>query len=229
MHACMDAYIHTYIPTYLHTYLRTYIHTYLHTYIHTYVHTYTHTYIHTYIPTYIQICTHTNIPTYQHTNIPTYQHTSIPPPQATGGGPEEPYHHRRPRGGGPWVGGEVAFPFEGALDYCTQHLRQAKRRHSFLCADSASLEPCGVRMYGMNSVIHVNMHEALCRHVKGKNKSQTDTNFLRVGTCKSRFTRSAQLVICCETVRRQKQNCTTCYSLYGRLLTDIRYKSILWT
>ena len=27
-------------------------------------------------------------------------------------------------------------------------------------------------MYGMNSVIHVNMHEALCRHVKGKNKSQ---------------------------------------------------------
>ena len=55
---------------------------------------------------------------------------------------------------------------------------------------------------------------ALCRHVK-QNKSQTDTNFLRVGTCKSVFTGSAQPVICCETVRRQKQK------LYKELLSAV--------
>ena len=55
---------------------------------------------------------------------------------------------------------------------------------------------------------------ALCRHVK-QNKSQTDTNFLRVGTCKSVFTGSAQPVICCETVRRQIQK------LYNELLSAV--------
>ena len=112
--------IHTYIP--LHYITLPYItlpyltlpyltfHTYIHTYhyitlpyitlpyltlhyltlhsIHTYI-------IHTYI--YRHTHTHTYIHTYQHT----YQHTNIPPPQATGGGPTEPYHHHRPQGGGP--------------------------------------------------------------------------------------------------------------------------------
>ena len=122
-------YIHTYIPTYLPTYLHTYVHTYIHTITLPYLtlpyltlHYLTLHSIHTYIPyhyitlpyitlpyltlpyltfhTYIHTNIHTNIPTYQHTNIPTYQHTNIPPPQATGGGPEEPYHHHRPQGGG---------------------------------------------------------------------------------------------------------------------------------
>ena len=59
-------------------------------------------------------------------------------------------------------------------------------------------------MKDMNSVYMSTCMKALCRHVK-QNKLQTDTNFLRVGTCINVFTRSAQLVICCETVRRQKQ------------------------
>ena len=43
-----------------------------------------------------------------------------------------------------------------------------ERRTLFVHAGSASLEPCGVRMYGMNYVIMSNMStcmSALCRHV----------------------------------------------------------------
>ena len=67
-----------------------------------------------------------------------------------------------------------------------QHLWQAMSGRLFLHAGSACLEPCGVRMIQMNYVIMSIMStcmSALCRHVT-KNKSQTDTNFLRVGTCK---------------------------------------------
>ena len=109
IHTYMHASIHPYLRTYIHT--QTDIHTYLPTYIPTYLHTYIptciHTYIHTYIPTYQH--------TYQHTNIPTYHHHR---PQGgwdqknhttttghRGGGPEEPYRHPRPPGGGPWGGG----------------------------------------------------------------------------------------------------------------------------
>ena len=95
IHTCMHAYIHTYI------YTQTYIPIYLPTYLHTYIPTYLPTYLRTYIPTYIPIYLPTYIHTYIHTNQHTYQHTNIPPPQATGGGPEEPYHHHRPQGGGP--------------------------------------------------------------------------------------------------------------------------------
>ena len=48
------------------------------------------------------------------------------------------------------VGGEVAFPFEGALDYVQTPVSRASDSTSFLTQDSASLEPCGVRMKDMN-------------------------------------------------------------------------------
>ena len=53
-------------------------------------------------------------------------------------------------------------------------------------------------MYNMQTVMH-----ALCRHVP-KSGLQTDTNFLRVGTCSYFYTRSAQLVFCCETRPKTK-------------------------
>ena len=124
----IHTYLHTYLPTYLPTYLRTYIPLHYLTLhyltlpyltlpyltFHTYIHTITLHYltlpyltlhyltlhsIHTYIHTYTD--THTYIHACMHAYIHTYQHTNIRPPQATGGGPEEPYHHHRPQGGGP--------------------------------------------------------------------------------------------------------------------------------
>ena len=74
MHACIHAYVHTYIPTYIHTYIPTYLHTYIPTYLHTYI----PTYLHTYIPTYLHTYLHTYIPTYLHTYIPTYLPTYLP-------------------------------------------------------------------------------------------------------------------------------------------------------
>ena len=77
---------------------------YIHPSIHPSIHTYIPTYLHTYVPTYLR----TYVPTYLRTHVHrlhTYIHTNIPPPQATGGGPEEPYHHPRPRGGGTMGGG----------------------------------------------------------------------------------------------------------------------------
>ena len=120
-----DAPVVVYIHTYLHTYLPTYIHTITLPYLPTYIHTYHyitlpyitlpyltfHPYIHTYIP-YITLpyltLPYLTLPyltfhTYIHTYIPTYQHTNIPPPQATGGGPEEPDDTVHPY---PLVGGE---------------------------------------------------------------------------------------------------------------------------
>ena len=113
MHACIHPSIHTYVPTYL----RTHVHTYTRTCMHAWMHACMDAYIHTYIPTY----QHTNIPTYQHTyqhtNIPTYQHTTTTGHRGgdqknhttttghRGGGPEEPYHHPRPRGGDHGGGG----------------------------------------------------------------------------------------------------------------------------
>ena len=95
MHACMDAWMHGCMDAWMHGCM----HTCMHAWMHGCMHTYQHTYHHTNIPTYI--------PTYQHTNIPPPQATggrtrrTIPPPQATRGeGPEEPYHHPRPQGGG---------------------------------------------------------------------------------------------------------------------------------
>ena len=134
------------------------------------------------------------------------------------------------RRGWGWGWGEVAFPFEGAPETLfTTPADKSERQHLFTLRGLLlvlSHAECAWIEWIMCTCQHAWMH---CVDTQHKNKPQTDTNFLRVGTCNSRFTRSAQLVICCETVRRQKQNCTTCYSLYGRLLTDKRYKGILWT
>ena len=102
IHPCIHPSIHPYtdIHTYLSTYLPTYLHTYVPTYLRTYVPTYLRTYIHTYLPTHLP----TNIPTYHHHRPQGGTRRTIPP-QATGGGPEEPYHHPRPQGGGT-MGGE---------------------------------------------------------------------------------------------------------------------------
>ena len=92
------------------------------------------------------------------------------------------WHARVCSGGWGGVGwGGVAFPFEGALETMLQHLWQAKRRHSFYTQDSAKLEPCGVRMNGMNYVIMSNMStsmNALCRHVTKINHKQTQIFFV---------------------------------------------------
>ena len=121
-----------YIPTYLHTYVHTYIplhyltlpyRTLHYLTLHS-IHTYLHTYIHTYIP-YLTLHYLTNIPTYQHTTTTGHRggdqknHTTttghrgggtrrtIPPPQATGGGAEEPDDTVHPY---PLVGGEGGWP-----------------------------------------------------------------------------------------------------------------------
>ena len=85
-------------------------------------------------------------------------------------------------GGGYQGGSEVAIPVLREPWIQSKHLRSRKwLLHSFTTRFAASLEPCGVRMKQNEFCVHVNMHEALCRHVK-LNK-QTDTNFLRVVTC----------------------------------------------
>ena len=63
-HACMHAYMHTYIPTCMHTYIHICIHTYIHTCMHSYIYAYIHTYIHAY--------THTHTHTYTHTHTHTH-------------------------------------------------------------------------------------------------------------------------------------------------------------
>ena len=125
IHTYIPTYLHTYVHTYIHTITLPYLtlpyltlhYLTLHS-IHTYIHAiplhyitlpyltlhyltlpyipYIHAYIHTYI--------HTNIPTYQHTTTTGHRggdqknHTTTTGHR--GGGPEEPYHHHRPQGGG---------------------------------------------------------------------------------------------------------------------------------
>ena len=65
-------------------------------------------------------------------------------------------------------------------------------------------------MHNMQTVMH-----ALCRHVP-KSGLQTDTNFRRVGTCSYFYTRSAQLVFCCETCPKTRIKATGRKLLSGR-------------
>ena len=141
MYLCIYVSMYLYLRTHIHTYVRTYIPTYIPTYLHTYIPTYLHTYLHTYIPTYL----HTNIPTYQHTNIPTYQHTNIPPPQATGGGLEEPDDTVHPY---PFCGGGVAGHISLSLSQapCRKFWAKAYRAVTASpCGSAADTLPCRPR------------------------------------------------------------------------------------
>ena len=62
-------------------------------------------------------------------------------------------------------GGEVAFPFKGALETdlntCGKQERQQSHSTSFYTRFAANLEPCGVRMKDNELSVHVNMHESI--------------------------------------------------------------------
>ena len=80
----------------------------------------------------------------------------------------------------------------------------------------------------MNYVYMSTCMKALCRHVK-QNKQQTDT----ISSCRNMllsFTRSAQLVICCETSPKTKsktaQTATGSYRQAGRNAAHVLCKDL---
>ena len=108
-------------------------------------------------------------------------------------------------GWGGW-GGWGSFPLWGSPGNLSKHLSQAKAAALFCTRGfAASLEPCGVRMnqwimWSCETCQHAIKHcvDTWQKQITNRHKFSSCRNM------QCRFTRSAQLVICCETSEDRK-------------------------
>ena len=106
-------------------------------------------------------------------------------------------------------GGEAAIPVlrEPWILYCNTCGQSAQATLSFSTQVCSSLEPRSGAVE-MNSMYMSTCVKALCRHVYKNNNKQTHFFFVSEHAA-TFYTRSAQLVICCETYESEDKNKTT--------------------